>query len=212
MLEIILGQLADAGFQHFYLSVNYLKNQIIEHFGDGERWGVQITYLEEDKPLGTVGAPSLFAKSLAKPILVFNGDVLTNIDYGQLLKFHHDNSASATLVVREHKTQIPYGVVRLDDLCVKTIEEKPILNNYVNAGIYILEPTLLDLVPHDRFFDMPQLLEKAIQSSYNVSAFPIHEYWLDVGHHDALELVSAKLAIQMSKKRSLLLGAAQQDW
>ncbi len=188
MLEIILEQLVDVGFQNFYLSVNYLKKQIIEHFGDGKRWGVKITYLEEDKPLGTVGALSLLPKRLAEPILVLNGDVLTKIDYEQLLKFHDDNSASATLCVREHKTQIPYGVVQLDDLWVKTIEEKPILNNYINAGIYILEPRLLDLVPHSRFFDMPQLLEKAIQSNYNVSAFPIHEYWLDIGHHDTLEL------------------------
>ena len=188
MLEIILEQLVDAGFQHFYLSVNYLKDHIIDHFGDGKGWNAQITYLEEDKPLGTGGALSLLPKSISQPILTLNGDVLTKIDYGQLLKFHDDNAASATLCVREHKTQIPYGVVQLNDLCVKTIEEKPVLNNYVNAGIYILEPKLLDLVPHGRFFDMPQLLEKAIQSHYNISAFPIHEYWLDIGHHDTLEI------------------------
>jgi NDP-sugar pyrophosphorylase family protein len=85
-------------------------------------------------------------------------------------------------------TQIPYGVVRMDDLYVKSIEEKPVLNNYVNAGIYILDPVLLDLVPHNHFFDMPELLEKAIKHHHNVSAFPIHEYWLDVGHHDTFEL------------------------
>lgn len=188
MLQIIFEQLVNAGFQHFYLSVNYLKNQIKDHFGDGERWGVQISYLEEDQPLGTVGGLSFLPKDVAQPILVLNGDVLTKIDYGQLLQFHDTHLASATLCVRENMTQIPYGVVRMDDLYVKAIEEKPVLNNYVNAGIYILDPVLLDLVPHDHFFDMPQLLEKAIKRHYNVCAFPIHEYWLDVGHHDTFEL------------------------
>lgn len=188
MLEIILEQLVDACFQQFYMSVNYLKEQIQDHFGDGERWGVQISYLEENQPLGTAGALSLLPQNLAKPMVVLNGDVLARVNYGKLLKFHDDHSASATLCVREHVTQIPYGVVRMDDLYVKTIEEKPSLNYYVNAGIYILDPILLDLVPHDHFFDMPQLLEKAIKHQHNVSAFPINEYWLDVGNHDALDL------------------------
>ena len=188
MLEIIVEQLVDAGFQHFYLSVNYLKNQIKDHFGGGERWGVQITYLEEKHPLGTAGALSLLPKNLNKPFLVLNGDVLTRMNFGQLLEFHEHQSATATLCVREHMTRIPYGVVQMDDLHVKTIEEKPMQHHYVNAGIYLLDPKLLDLVPHDQFFDMPELLEKAIKHHHNVSAFPIHEYWLDVGHHDTLEL------------------------
>ena len=138
--------------------------------------------------MGTAGALGLLPKTLSKPMLVLNGDVLTKINYRQLLKFHSDQEASATLCVREHITQIPYGVVQMDDLYVKSIEEKPVLNNYVSAGIYIIEPVLLDLVPHNHFFDMPQLLEKAIEHHHNVSAFPIHEYWLDVGHHDTLKI------------------------
>ena len=124
MLEIILQQLVDAGFKHFYLSVNYLKNQIKDYFGDGEHWGAQITYLEENQPLGTAGALSLLPKNLTKPFLVLNGDVLTRMNFGQLLQFHEDQSASATLCVREHMTRIPYGVVQMDDMFVKKIEEK----------------------------------------------------------------------------------------
>ena len=187
MLEIILEQCVDAGFQHFYFSVNYLKKQIQDYFCDGARWGVQIAYLEEDQPLGTAGALSLLPKKVDMPMLVINGDVLARISYGQLLQFHEEHLGSATMCVREHVTQIQYGVVSLDDLYVRTIEEKPILHHYVNAGIYILDPTLLDFVPHDRFFDMPELLEEAIKHQHNVSVFPIHEYWLDVGHRDTFE-------------------------
>jgi dTDP-glucose pyrophosphorylase len=187
LLEIILEQCIDAGFQHFYLSVNYLKNQIQDHFGDGARWHVRIDYLEETQPLGTGGALSLLPRKPTEPLLVLNGDVLTRVDYGRLLRFHDEHQAAATLCVREHTTQIPYGVVRMDDLHVLTLEEKPVLSHYVNAGIYLLDPALLDLVPQDRFFDMPTLLEKAMQHQHRVSAFPIHEYWLDVGHPETLE-------------------------
>jgi len=187
LLEIILEQCIDAGFQHFYLSVNYLKNQIQDHFGDGTRWDVRIDYLEETQPLGTGGALSLLPQKPTEPFLVLNGDVLTRVDYGRLLRFHDEHQAAATLCVREHTTQIPYGVVRMDDLHVLTLEEKPVLSHYVNAGIYLLDPALLDLVPQDSFFDMPTLLEKAMQHQHRVSAFPIHEYWLDVGRPETLE-------------------------
>jgi dTDP-glucose pyrophosphorylase len=187
LLEIILEQCIDAGFQHFYLSVNYLKEQIQDHFGDGARWHVRIDYLEETQPLGTGGALSLLPQKPTEPFLVLNGDVLTRVDYGRLLRFHDEHQAAATLCVREHTTQIPYGVVRMDDLHVLTLEEKPVLSHYVNAGIYLLDPALLDLVPQDCFFDMPTLLEKAMKHQHRVSAFPIHEYWLDVGHPETLE-------------------------
>jgi len=118
---------------------------------------------------------------------VLNGDVLTRVDYGRLLRFHEEHHAAATLCVREHTTQIPYGVVQMNDLRVLTLEEKPVLSHYVNAGIYLLDPTLLTLVPKNQFFDMPQLLEQAVQQQQRVSAFPIHEYWLDVGHPETLE-------------------------
>lgn len=191
LLEIILEQCIDAGFQHFYLSVNYLKNQIQDYFGDGARWHVRIDYLEETQPLGTGGALSLLPQKPTEPLLVLNGDVLTRVDYGRLLRFHDEHQAAATLCVREHTTQIPYGVVRMDDMHVLTLEEKPLLSHYVNAGIYLLDPALLDLVPQDRFFNMPTLLEKAMQHQHRVSAFPIHEYWLDVGHPDTFEKAHA---------------------
>jgi len=190
LLQIILEQCIDAGFQHFYFSVNYLKDQIISHFGDGARWGVCIEYLEENQPLGTGGALSLLPQKPLEPFLVLNGDILTRVDYGRLLRFHAEHQAAATLCVREHTTQVPYGVVHMEDLHVRALEEKPLFSHYVNAGIYLLDPVLLDFASHERFIDMPQMLDKAMQDGRHVAAFPIHEYWLDVGHHDTLQLAN----------------------
>ncbi|KAA6183975.1 NTP transferase domain-containing protein [Thiohalocapsa marina] len=187
LLEIILEQCIEAGFREFYLAVNYLKEQIQDYFQDGAHWEARIRYLEEDKPLGTAGALSLLPQSPTEPLLVLNGDVLTRVDFKHLLRFHAEHEAAATLCVREHTTQIPYGVVRLDDLRVLTLEEKPVLSHYVNAGIYLLDPELLKLIPNDCFFDMPQLLDQAVRAQHRVSAFPIHEYWLDVGLPETLE-------------------------
>lgn len=187
LLEIILEQCKNAGFEQFYFSVNYLKHQIQDYFGDGARWHVRIDYLEETHPLGTGGALSLMPQKPTEPFLVLNGDVLTRIDYDRLLQFHMEQRSAATLCVREHKTQVPYGVVQMDDLQVLTLEEKPVVSHYVNAGIYLLDPALLDLVPQNLFFDMPTLLEKAIQRQHRVSAFPVHEYWVDVGHPETLK-------------------------
>lgn len=187
LLEIILKQCLEAGFEHFYFAVNYLKEQIQSHFQDGSAWGARIQYLEEDKPLGTAGALSLLSERPDHPFLVLNGDVLTRVDYTHLLRFHADHQSTATLCVREHSTQIPYGVVRMDEAKVVALEEKPVLTHYVNAGIYLLNPDVLDLVPKDAFFDMPQLLETAAQQGKPVNAFPIYEYWLDIGHPETLE-------------------------
>jgi len=187
MLEIILKQCIDAGFTQFYLSVNYLKDHIKNYFGGGDDWGVNIQYLEEDQPLGTVGALSLLPEKPQEPVLVLNGDVLTRVNYGKLLNFHEENQASATMCVREHLTQIPFGVVHTNDVNVQSIVEKPTVNHLVNAGIYILNPKLLDLVPLGRYYDMPQLLQDAITHHYHIAAFPVHEYWLDLGQHETLE-------------------------
>jgi NDP-sugar pyrophosphorylase family protein len=168
LLEIIIKQCINAGFQKFYLAVNYLKEHIQNHFEDGARWNVRIDYLEENEPLGTAGALSLLPETPKEPFLVLNGDVLTRVDYGRLLRFHEEHDAAATLCVREHTTQIPYGVVQMNDLRVLTLEEKPVLSHYVNAGIYLLDPTLLTLVPKNQFFDM---------TCFSARTTPVAQFW-----------------------------------
>lgn len=186
MLEIILQQCIDAGFGRFYLSVNYLKQQIMDYFEDGRRWGVDIRYLEEEQPLGTGGALSLLPEAPSDPVLLMNGDVLTRVDFGQLMSFHQEHAAEVTLCVREHVTQIPYGVVEIDNSDVTGFQEKPALTHFVNAGIYVLEPRALQRLATGAHCDMPQLLERVMQAGERVSAFPIHEYWLDIGHPETL--------------------------
>ena len=187
ILEILLEQCIRAGFNNYYFAVNYLKHQIIDYFNNGASWGVYIDYLEEKRPLGTAGALSLLPEIPDKPLLVLNGDVLSGINYDQMLRFHEEHYAVATLCVREHVTQIPYGVVNMDDLHVLSLEEKPVLSHFVNAGIYLLDPKVLKLISKNQFLDMPQLLEQVVQKQQRVSAFPIHEYWLDLGHPENLE-------------------------
>ena len=192
ILEIILEQCINGGFSHFYFSVNYLKEQIREYFGDGARWRVHIDYLEENKPLGTAGALSLLPPQTKEPVLVLNGDVLTRVDYKNLLRFHAEHSAGATVCVREHTTEIPYGVIHVKDLHILKIEEKPRLLNYVNCGIYLINPELFNLIPQNSFFDMPDLIDLALSKRYPIVAFPIHEYWLDVGYPSTLQQASGE--------------------
>lgn len=188
LLEIIIDNCIKSGFENFYISVNYLKSHIQEHFGDGKSLNINIHYLEEDFPLGTAGALSMLPQRPTEPFLVLNGDVLTRVDYGRLLDSHFENKSKATICVREYQTQIPFGVVEINGSCVSSIVEKPLLSKYINAGIYVLDPDVLGMIPRNNYFDMPQLIEALVSKKENVSAFPVHEYWLDLGHPEALEL------------------------
>ena len=186
MLEILLEQCITSGFHTFYFSVNYLKEQIVDYFDDGARWGVSIRYLMEDEPLGTAGSLQLLPDSLTEPFLVLNGDVLTRLDPVQLLHFHAQNQAQATLCVREHELTVPFGVVQTKGVELAGFVEKPTYRNKVNAGIYVIDPQLLPLLPPHQFTDMPSLLLAAQLAGHRVAVCPIHEYWLDVGRPESL--------------------------
>ena len=181
ILETILGNFVGFGFKKFYLAVNYLDEMIRDHFGDGSKWGVELKYLKESKRLGTAGALSLLPEKPKEPLIVMNGDLLTKVNFSHLLNFHHENKVAATMCVREYDFQVPFGVVALDQQYIRTIDEKPVHRFFVNAGIYVLEPALLKYVPRDKPYDMPQLFEKLIEEKLPIAAFPIREYWLDIG-------------------------------
>jgi dTDP-glucose pyrophosphorylase len=187
MLEILLEQCITSGFRRFYLSVNYLKEQIIDHFADGSRWGVSIEYLVENEPLGTAGSLQLLPDGLMEPFLVLNGDVLTRLNPGQLLHFHSEHQAQATLCVREHELTVPFGVVQTNGVELAGFEEKPTYHHLVNAGVYVIDPLLLPLLPPHQPTDMPSLLQAAQQAGHRVAVCPIHEYWIDVGRPETLQ-------------------------
>jgi len=157
MLEHIIERARSEGFSHFVLAVRYLKQIVEQYFGDGERWGVHIDYIREEIPLGTVGALSLLDSAPNYPIVVTNGDVLTDIHFGDLLDFHEKHQADATMAVRQHEWQHPFGVVRIQGIDIVGIEEKPVHRTYVNAGIYALQPSALKALEKNAPCDMPTM-------------------------------------------------------
>ncbi|HUJ19461.1 MAG TPA: nucleotidyltransferase family protein [Nitrospirota bacterium] len=187
ILEIILENFIDQGFRKFYISVNYKAEMIEEYFGDGSRWGVGLTYLREKAPLGTAGALTLLADELKKPVIIMNGDLLTRLNFHQLLDFHKEHNAKATMCVRDYDYQVPYGVVTIDKHRLAGIEEKPIHHFFVSAGIYVFDPEVVALVPKNRYFDMPDLFQELIRQNKETAVFPIREYWIDIGRIDDFE-------------------------
>lgn len=187
ILETILDNFIDFGFKKFYISVNYMAEMIESYFGDGSRWGVQIQYIREDRALGTVGALGLLPVRPASPLIIMNADVLTKVNFQHLLDFHHTNKSKATMCVRDYHMQVPFGVVTTEQHRLVNIDEKPSHRFFVNAGIYVLEPDVLQLIAKDSFLDMTNLFQKLIASGYETVAFPIREYWMDVGRLDDFE-------------------------
>jgi dTDP-glucose pyrophosphorylase len=193
ILETILESLIEQGFGRFYLSVNYLAEKFEQHFGDGSRWGVDIRYLRESTPLGTAGALSLLPERPSKPLLVMNADLVTRIGFGHLVDFHVKHKAAATMGVREYDFQVPFGVVHMQNERIVEVQEKPTHRFFVNAGIYVFEPSVLDAVPAGQRIDMPDLFNTLVKQGRHTAVFPIREYWLDVGRHDDFARASDEL-------------------
>lgn len=187
ILETIIESFKNYGFSNFILSVNYKKEMIMDYFQDGTHLGVNIEYIEETKRLGTAGALSLLLERPMEPFFVMNGDLLTKINFEQLLDFHNETNSTATMCVREYEYQIPYGVIETDNHKLLSIVEKPVNKSFVNAGIYVLNPAVLNYVPSGDFYDMPELYKKLINEEEKVAVFPLREYWLDIGRMDDYE-------------------------
>lgn len=196
ILETILINLLDHGFQRFYISVNYKAGMIMDYFGDGSKWSTSISYLEEQDRMGTAGALTLLPERPAAPFLVMNGDLLTKANFSHLFDFHAQHLAAGTMCVREHTFQIPYGVVKLDRHRIRAIEEKPRRHYFFNAGIYVLAPQALDLIPPNVPFDMPSLFEKMVAAGQDTAAFHMRDYWLDIGQPDDFEQAQGDYAAE----------------
>lgn len=181
MLQHILERAKSEGFTQFVFAVNYLGHMIEDHFGDGARWDVHIEYLREERPLGTAGALSLLNPRPSMPFLVTNGDVLTQVQYGDMLDFHCRQGAAATMAVRQQEWQSAFGVVRTKGLEIVGFEEKPVIRHMVNAGIYVLQPEALDALDGAVRCDMPTLFDRLRARELRTLVYPMHEPWLDVG-------------------------------
>lgn len=187
MLEHIIERAKAEGFQRFVVAIHYLGHMIEDYFGNGSRWQVQIDYLREKSPLGTAGGIGLLNPRPEVPFVISNGDVLTDIRYSELLDFHCHHRASATMAVRLHEWQHPFGVVRTRGVDIIGFEEKPIARSHINAGVYVLEPGALDVLTAGEHCDMPVLFSRLQEQNARTIVYPMHEPWLDVGRVDDLE-------------------------
>jgi dTDP-glucose pyrophosphorylase len=181
MLEHIIERARAEGFERFVVAVHFLGKMIEDYFGDGSRWNVRIDYIREEFPLGTAGAIGLLDPRPEAPFLVTNGDVLTDIRYGELLDFHARHAAAATMAVRLHEWEHPFGVVHTDGVDIVGFEEKPVTRNHINAGVYVLEPHVLDVIRPGEVCDMPTLFTRIQERSLRTIVYPMHEPWLDIG-------------------------------
>ena len=187
ILEMIIEQFINYGFHNFYISTHFKSEQIRDYFKDGKLHNVSVKYVHEDVPLGTAGSLGLLPDNLPSlPIIVMNGDLLTKVDFKNLLNFHCEHNSEATMCVREYDFQVPYGVVEIDNYNIKEIKEKPVHRFFVNAGIYVLNRSLINKVDGKSCLDMTDFLEKELNNG-GVNAFPIHEYWLDIGQMEEYE-------------------------
>jgi len=186
MLGHLIERAKAEGFQRFILVVHYLGNMVEEYCGDGSRWDVQIDYLREESPLGTAGGLSLLNPRPEAPFIVSNVDVRTNLSYKDIISYHAKHDAAATMAVRVHEWQHPFGVVQTQGVKIVGFEEKPIVRNHINAGVYVLNPDTLDALKTREHCDMPTLFSRLQGSDAMTIVYPIYEPWLDVGRVEDL--------------------------
>lgn len=184
ILETILESFIEHGFHKFFISINYKAAMIKEHFGDGSKWNVQIEYLSETEPLGTGGALSLLPGKAEAPVILMNGDILTNVNWHALLQFHKECQDKVTMCVRDVSFSVPFGVLEIDGHTITGLREKPSYQQYVNAGIYVIEPDVVAGVPKNEHIDITDVFEPLMGQNPGVSAFLINEYWMDIGRID----------------------------
>lgn len=194
VLQIILEKLRNYGFRRIFISVNHCRDAIESFFGNGGDMGLDIDYLREDRPRGTAGSLKLLPVRPERPFMVMNGDLLTNVNFESLMRYHRASEQKMTVCTRPHEVRIPYGVVRLSGQQIVGLEEKPAHTYLVNAGIYVLDPEVLDLIPQKGSMDMPNLISETIDRWNSVGTFPIHEYWLDIGQHHDYERAHSEYA------------------
>jgi len=196
VLEIIISQLREAGIRQVKVTTHHKADKIAEYFGDGREFGIELSYVEEDEQLGTVGGLSLMAVP-KETTLVINGDILTQVDFRAMLAYHREHQADLTVAVRQYDVKVPYGVVDCEGPVVRGLSEKPQFGFFVNAGIYLLEPAVYQLIPRGQRFDMTELIQRLVREGRAVVSFPVREYWLDIG--DPAEYEQAEQDVRAGK-------------
>jgi NDP-sugar pyrophosphorylase family protein len=182
ILERVIRRATNQGFYKFIISIHHLGEIIENHFGDGSSFGVEIEYLREEVPLGTAGSLKLLESIPSSPIVVTNGDLLTDINYSEMIAFHETNKSKATMAVRLHEYQNQFGVVKTQGIDIVEFIEKPVQRSFINAGVYVIEPSVISFIRKDMHLDMPELFELARSVNQRVVAYPMYEAWQDIGN------------------------------
>jgi dTDP-glucose pyrophosphorylase/predicted transcriptional regulator len=186
ILEHIVDSLKKANISNVNITTHYKGNEIRDHFGDGTDFGINIAYVVEDEPLGTAGGLNLMNEKPTEPVLVLNGDILTQVDFRAMFDYHRDHGADLTVAVSKYDVEVPYGVIDCVGANVRALKEKPVYNFFVNAGIYLLDPVVWEHLPKGHI-NMTDVVDLLIKAGRTVVSFPILEYWLDIGQHDQYE-------------------------
>lgn len=182
LMERMIERLHQAGVRQVSVTTHYLADKIMQHFGDGRDFGVELSYLNEDSPLGTAGGLGFMPDSDG-PFLVINGDIFTEVNFRAMLAYHEEHQAVLTVAVHQYDFEVPYGVIETEGPFVRSLVEKPSKNFFVNAGIYFLEPFACRYIPKGQRFDMTDLIQRLLREGQPVVSFPILESWVDIGHH-----------------------------
>jgi NDP-sugar pyrophosphorylase family protein len=182
ILEVLIESLKAHGVTDIYLAVGYRAELIQLYFQDGQRFGINIHYSQEEKSLGTAGPLRLIRErfKLSEPILVMNSDIITKLNFEDFYQSHLTEDAAITVGIREYEYIVPYGVVKTEEMQISSIEERPKLSFNISCGIYVVNPNVLDLVPQDQFFDMPDFIRAAVSSNYKTRAYKIREQWVAI--------------------------------
>ena len=185
IIEYNIDRLREVGIYNINLSINYLGDQLVNYFGDGSDKNINIKYVKENKPLGTIGSILLVESFMHEDIIVMNSDLLTNIDFGDFFKTYKESGADMIVAATSYNVDVPYAVLEVNENnCVKSLKEKPRYTYYSNAGIYILKRNLLGMIPKDTFFDITDLMDRVIEMNLNLVTYPLNGYWLDIGKHE----------------------------
>lgn len=206
LMELVIEQLRQVGIRRVNVTTHYKSKKISDHFGDGSAFGVKLSYVNEDKPLGTGGALGLIDKP-AETLLVINGDILTKVDFRAMLAYHREHGAIMTVAVKQYDIKVPYGVIECAGSRVCAFKEKPQMNFLVNAGVYLLEPKVYEFIPNGKHFNITDLIQWLLNAGRVVVSFPIIEYWLDIGQLADYEQAQNDMK---QRKSEIVTGKASQ--
>ncbi len=185
IIEYNIDRLINFGIKTINLSINYLGEQLVDYFGTGESKGIDIKYVTEERPLGTIGSILLVENFYNDDIIVMNSDLLTNIDFADFFKTYKESGADMAVAATSYHVDVPYAVLEVaDGVEVKSLKEKPRYTYYSNAGIYIIKKEILKMIPENQFYDITDLMERVLEMNLKLVTYPINGYWLDVGKHE----------------------------